>query len=221
MVGQFEFVWSPARTPHVGPQYAWSAKRNQEKYPPEIYHRSFPCRYGAAHPAALERIVNWTGLGLGCESDEVALLVATLGPVRAAPLVDLIAWTLEASPAARPASADAILQHAFFNEAGALRANFVQDWVRSRSRSRSRGGRGGRGGRGSALPPPRGVPAPVPRLGLRVMLCYAKSDERFVLGTVALHLAEAVDALLFDVVGAGAGASQGGKVNHVYSSTSS
>ena len=31
--GRFDFVWLPARTPHVGPQYAWclTAERNQEK----------------------------------------------------------------------------------------------------------------------------------------------------------------------------------------------
>ena len=41
--GQFDFVWLSARTPHVGPQYVWclTARRNQEKYPPETHHRSF------------------------------------------------------------------------------------------------------------------------------------------------------------------------------------
>ena len=40
---QSDFVWLPARTPHVGPQYVWclTARRNQEKYPPETFHRSF------------------------------------------------------------------------------------------------------------------------------------------------------------------------------------
>ena len=42
--GQPDFVWLPARTPHVGPQYVWclTARRNQEKYPPDKYYRSFP-----------------------------------------------------------------------------------------------------------------------------------------------------------------------------------
>ena len=43
--GQFDFVWPPARTPHGGASYVWCARRNQEKYPPEIFyiHRSFSC----------------------------------------------------------------------------------------------------------------------------------------------------------------------------------
>ena len=43
--GQSDFVWLSARTPHVGPQYVWclTTRQNQEKYPPEIYYRPFPC----------------------------------------------------------------------------------------------------------------------------------------------------------------------------------
>ena len=58
--GQFDFARSSARTPHVGPQYVWMSWRNQEKYPPDNYYRSFSraglARVGlAAHAAQLGR----------------------------------------------------------------------------------------------------------------------------------------------------------------------
>ena len=42
--GQPDFVWLSARTPHGGALYVWclTARRNQEKCPPEKYYRSFP-----------------------------------------------------------------------------------------------------------------------------------------------------------------------------------
>ena len=39
--GQFDFVWLSARTMHPHGAYAWRARRNQEKYPPEKYYHSF------------------------------------------------------------------------------------------------------------------------------------------------------------------------------------
>ena len=43
--GQSDFVWLSARTPHGGASYVWclTARRNQEKYPPEKYCRSCSC----------------------------------------------------------------------------------------------------------------------------------------------------------------------------------
>ena len=41
--GQSDFVWPSARTPHGIALYVWclTARRNQEKYPPEIHYRPF------------------------------------------------------------------------------------------------------------------------------------------------------------------------------------
>ena len=41
--GQFDFVWLSTRTPHAAYVWCLTARRNQEKDPPEKYYRSFSC----------------------------------------------------------------------------------------------------------------------------------------------------------------------------------
>lgn len=101
----------------------------------------------------------------------------------AGPLVDLLQWSLDADPTHRPATIDAILDHAFFNpEKGSLREDFAMNRLR-----------------GLIANPT------YDRRGCNVMISYSWTDTNFVLGKLAPELAISCKSLWLDRLGGNQG----------------
>jgi hypothetical protein len=138
----------------------------------------FQNSYDRATPGALAHLKNWTGLG----TEHLSQIESLHGGNESASLRDVLMWALDTHAASRPASVDALLNHAFFDpRGGSMRENFAIDQIKQLL----------------VASPPSGEG----RADVNVMISYSWNDTNFVLSRLVMELAPRVRDLWLDRLG--------------------
>lgn len=135
----------------------------------------FAHSYDRVTATSRKEMLQWAGLSRSM----IEQLEQQHGRSEAGPLIDLLQWSLDPDPSHRPASIEAVLEHAFFNpEKGSLREDFAVNRLRE------------------LIKPPKYT-----RNACNVMISYSWADTNFVLGKLAPELAVHCQSVWLDRLG--------------------